>query len=192
MSTAASTLPPDYSAFKPGAGDNVLAQISGLALEQKQAEAEVAQLEEQLKAAQNKLKDIAERRLPEMMDAAEVTTCETRDGIVVKVREKIRGSIPKGRERPAFDWLEERGHDSLIKRRVIIEFNRDDAAWARKFEADMRKRKRPLNAKIEETIHPSTLSSFITERLQEGDDVPLETFGVFRQRSAVITVKGES
>lgn len=192
MASRKTDLPPDYSAYKQGPGDNVLTAIAGAALEQKRAEAEVARLEDELKAAQNKLRDIAERQLPELMDAAEMTTCETRDGIVVKIREKIRGSIPKGKEAPAFEWLGDHGHDKLIKRRVIIEFNREDAAWARKFEADMRRRKRPLNAKIEETIHPSTLSSFVTEQLQAGVDIPLTTFGVFRQRGAVITVRGES
>lgn len=184
-------LPPDYSAYKQGPGDNLLAQISGLALEQKEAEAEVERCAEELKAAQNKLKDISERQLPEMMDTAELTTCETKDGILVKIREKIRGSIPKGKERPAFEWLERHGHDKLIKRRVIIEFNREDQAWARKFAADCARRKRPLNAKTEETIHPSTLASFVTEQLQEGVDVPLATFGVFRQRLADITVRGK-
>lgn len=186
-----SDLPPDYSAYKAGPGDNLLAQITAEALNQKEAEAEVARLEEELKAAQNRLKHIAEKVLPELMDKAEMTVCETADGIKVKIKEKIRGSIPKGQERPAFDWLEKHGHDKLIKRKVTIEFGREDQAWARKFAADCAKRKKPLNAKTEETIHPSTLSSFITERLNAGDDVPLATFGVFRQRTTEIEVKGE-
>jgi len=35
-------------------------------------------------------------------------------------------------------------------------------------------------------VHPSTLTSFVKERLAEGDDFPLELFGVHRQRSSVI------
>jgi hypothetical protein len=177
---------PDYSQFKPEVGDNLLAQISVTALEQKEAEAEVERCEEALKAAQNKLRLISEKTLPELMDEAEMTTCETRDGIVVKVQEKIRGSLPKGREKPAFAWLEEHGHDDLVKRQFKIEFGKDDQAWAKKFEADLRKRKKPVAVTRSDTIHPSTLASFVTEQLQQGVDIPLDTFGVFRQRSTKI------
>lgn len=176
----------DYSEFRPGPGDNVLAQISAVALEQKQAEAEVARCEEALKAAQNKLKDISEKRLPELMDAAQQTLLITADGIKVKVIQKIRGSIPKGREGPAFSWLEEHGHDDLIKREFKIQFGKEDQAWAKKFEADLRKRKKPVNVARHDTIHPSTLASFVTEQLEAGVDIPLEKFGVHRQRSTKI------
>ena len=180
---------PDYSEFKEGPGDNLLAQISLTALEQKEAEAEVARCEDALKIAQNKLKEIADKKLPELMDQAEMTTLTTRDGIVVKVLEKIRGSIPKGKEAKPFKWLEEHGHDDLIKREFKIQFGKEDQAWARKFEADLRKRKKPVNVQRTDAIHPSTLASFVTEQLQAGVDVPLEDFGVFRQRSTKITIK---
>lgn len=181
----------DYSDFKEGPGDNLLAQISVTALEQKEAEAEVARCEEALKLAQAKLRRISDETLPALMDEAEMTTCETRDGIVVKVHEKIRGSLPKGRERPAFQWLAENGHDDLIKREFNIQFDKDEEAWAKKFESDLRKRKRPVNVARKDTIHPSTLASFVTEQLKSGVDIPLDAFGVYRQRSTKITIKGD-
>lgn len=179
----------DYSAFKEGPGDNLLAQIAVTALEQKEAEAEVERCQDALKEAQNKLRRISEETLPALMDEAEMTTCETRDGIVVKVQEKIRGSLPKGKEQPAFEWLDEHGHDDLIKREFKIQFGKDDQAWAKKFEADLRKRKKPVNVSRSDTIHPSTLASFVTEQLEAGVDIPLDAFGVYRQRSTKITVK---
>ena len=182
----------DYNEFKPLApGDNLLAQISATALDQKQAEAEVARCEEALKSAQARLRDISERKLPELMDEAEMSTLTTKEGIEVRVQEKIRGSIPKGRERPAFNWLEEHGHERLVKREFVIQFDREDEAWARKFEADLKRRKRRLNVAIKESIHPSTLASFVTEQLGQGVDIPLDTFGVFRQRSTKISFSEE-
>lgn len=179
----------DYSEFKDGPGDNVLARISGLALDQKEAEAEVARCEEALKKAQEKLRDIAEHQLPALMDEAEVKECTTKDGIKVKIVEKIRGSIPAATAEKAFAWLEEHNHGKLIKREFKIEFSKGDEAWAKKFEADLRKRKKPLKFDIKRGVHPSTLASFVTEQLQEGVDIPLDTFGVFRQRSAKIDFK---
>lgn len=179
----------DYSDFKDGPGDNLLARLSGLALDQKQAEAEVERLAEELKQAQNKLRDISEHQLPALMDEAEMKVCQTRDGITIKVVEKIRGSIPAPTAAKAFAWLEEHGHGNLIKREVKIEFGRDEEAWAKKFMADLAKRKKPLKHELKRGVHPSTLASFVTEQLQEGVDIPLETFGVFRQRSTKIEFK---
>lgn len=179
----------DYSDFKDGPGDNLLARLSGLALDQKEAEAEVARLEEALKAAQARLRDIAEHQLPALMDEAEMKVCQTRDGITIKIVEKIRGSIPAATAPKAFAWLEEHGHGNLIKREVKVEFGKGEEAWAKKFMADLAKRKRPLKVDLKRGVHPSTLASFVTEQLQEGVDIPLETFGVFRQRSAKIEFK---
>lgn len=181
----------DYSEFREGPGDNLLAQIAATALEQKEAEAEVERCEDALKAAQNKLRLIAEKTLPELMDAARQTQLTTADGIVVKVQEKIRGSLPKGREAPAFAWLEEHGHEDLVKREFKIQFGKDEEAWAKKFEADLRKRKKPVNVSRTDTIHPSTLASFVTEQLEAGVDIPLDAFGVYRQRSTKITIKSD-
>lgn len=182
----------DYSDFKDGPGDNVLARISGLALDQKEAEAEVARCEEALKKAQEKLRDIAEHQLPALMDEAEVKECVTKDGIKVKIVEKIRGSIPATTAEKAFAWLEDKGFGKLIKREFKIEFGKGDEAWAKKFEADLRKRKKPLKFDIKRGVHPSTLASFVTEQLQEGVDIPLDTFGVYRQRSSKIDFKDPS
>lgn len=179
----------DYSEFKDGPGDNLLAQIAVTALEQKEAEAEVERCQDALKEAQNKLRRISEETLPALMDEAEMATCETRDGIVVKVQEKIRGSLPKGREAPAFAWLEEHGHEDLIKREFKIQFGKDEEAWAKRFESDLLKRKRPVNVVRTDTIHPSTLASFITEQLGAGVDIPLDAFGAYRQRSTKIMIK---
>lgn len=179
----------DYSEFKEGPGDNLLAQIAATALEQKEAEAEVERCEDALKLAQGRLRKISDEDLPALMDEAEMTTCQTRDGIVVKLQEKIRGSLPKGREQPAFDWLEEHGHDDLIKREFTIQFGKDEEAWAKKFEADLRKRKKPVNVARKETIHHTTLASFVTEQLEAGVAIPLDTFGVYRQRTTKISFK---
>ncbi len=179
----------DYSDFKDGPGDNVLARISGLALDQKEAEAEVARCEEALKKAQERLRDISEHQLPALMDEAEVKECVTKDGIKVKIVEKIRGSIPKDNADRAFGWLEEHGHGKLVKREFKIEFGKGDEAWAKKFQQDLDKRKKKLKYEVKRGVHPSTLASFVTEQLQEGVDIPLDTFGVYRQRSSKIDFK---
>lgn len=179
----------DYSEFKDGPGDNLLARLSGLALDQKRAEAEVARLEEELKTAQARLRDIAEHQLPALMDEAEMSEFTTKDGIKISVKEVIRGSIPASNASKAFAWLEEHGHDNLIKREFKIEFGKDEEAWAKKFARDLAKRKRPLKVQLKRTVNPRTLQAFVREQLEEGVDIPLNLFGVFRQRFSKIDFK---
>jgi len=179
----------DYSEFQQKPGDNLLAVISEMARDYKAKEQLVADLEEKLKKAQEDFKDIAERKLPALMDEARQLEVTTDDGLKIAIKEKLRGSIPKAQQDEAFKWLDDHDHGDLIKREVTISFNRDEEAWAKKFMADLQKRKKPVRFKLERSVHPSTLASFATEQLEEGVDIPLQTFGLYRQRSAQVELK---
>jgi hypothetical protein len=179
----------DVKADARGPGDNILASLSSLALDQKRAEVAVAQAEEALALAVANLKRISEHEIPELMDKAEMVDYTTKDGITIKIGEKVRGSIPKANEEKAFTWLKDNGHDDLIKREFKIQFGKTEEAWAKKFLTDLNKRKRPLAYELKRTVHSSTLSSFVKGQLEAGVDFPMDIFGVFRQRSSTIEVK---
>lgn len=179
----------DYSEWRDTPGDNMMAAINAAALEQKKAELEVARLEEELKEAQRKLLDIQQHKLPELMDAAGMLKVRTQDGIEVTVREIIRGGIKTENAPRAIAWLEENGHGDLVKREFKINFNKDEEAWAKKFEADLRKRKKEVRMDVNRTVHASTLQSFVKNQLEEGVDMPLDLLGVFRQRITKIDFK---
>lgn len=180
----------DYSEIKQELNpkDNILASLSALALEQKRAEEAVAKATEALTKAQEELKEIAEKRIPELMDAAEMTKYTTRDGLSIAIKEKVHGSIPKATEDKAFAWLAEHGHDDLIKREFKIQFNKNEEAWAAKFKRDMDQRKKKLAYEIKRAVHPSTLSSFVSGQLEQGVEFPMDIFGVFRKRTAKIDI----
>jgi hypothetical protein len=180
---------PDYSDFRAGAGDNILASIAQTAREQLEAEAKVARLEDELKSAQASLRNIQEHVLPRLMEQAEQSEVTTAEGIKVEVKEVLRGSIPEASQQQAFAWLETNNAGALIKREVTIEFGKGEEAWAAKFMADLSKRKRPVRSKAKKRVHPQTLLAFLREQLEAGNDIPLELFGVFRQRFAKITLR---
>lgn len=179
----------DYSDYKAQPGDNLIAQISQTAVELKDAQALVANLEEQLQEAKKNVQHLSERVLPELMDAAEMTSFTTKEGIVIGVSERIRASIPAKTHKEALGWLEDNGEAGIIKRTFTIEFGRDDNKWADKFERDMKQRKKPLPVKRKAAVHPQTLAKAITDKLEAGVDVPMETFGAFRQRFSTVKVK---
>jgi Ribonuclease G/E len=179
----------DYSQYKTEPGDNLIQQISQTAVDLKDAQALVAALEDQLKEAKANVVHLGEKVLPELMDAAEMASFTTKEGIVVGVSERIRASIPAKTHKEAIAWLEENGEAGVIKRTFTIEFGRDDNKWADKFERDMKQRKKPLPCKRKTAVHPQTLAKTITDKLEAGVDVPMETFGAFRQRFSTVKVK---
>lgn len=184
----------DFSKFEQEAppaalGDNGVARLSGLAKDQVRAEALVEKLEEELKAAKKELKHIQEFQLPELMSELGVDQFATKDGIKISVKEAVRGSISHGNAPEAFKWLEEHGQANLIKRNFIIDFGKDEEKWANKFERDLAKRKKALNVQRKKNVAPMTLQAFVREELAKGTDLPLETFGVYVQRLAKVSVK---
>jgi hypothetical protein len=170
-------------------GDNILSAIAALARDQLEAEIEVEKATEVLKEANEKLSLIAKVKLPALMDEAEQTEITTKDGIRVSIKESYKASISQENSSKALKWLEENGHENLIKREFKIEFGKDEESWAKKFEVDLSKRKRPLKHELKRTVHATTLAAFVREQVGEGEDIPLDLFGAYRMRQAKLTVK---
>ena len=136
----------------------------------------------------NKLKFFT---VPDLMDKLGIAEHKTVDGKELKMSEVLRGSIPEANLPKALDWLDSNGHEKLIKRTITIDFGKGDEAWAKKFERDCAKRKKPLNLKRKRGVHPQTLQAFVRGQLEEGVDFPMDLFGVFRQRFAKVKLPKE-
>ncbi len=186
----------DYGEFADDEdiGGNLMARIEGLATDFIAAETRVANLEAQLVEAKASVRLIEEKSLPDLLDEAQLSDSKisTPSGLEVSMSEVIRGSIPKGNEEPAFAWLEKYKHGALIKRKFVIEFGKDQEKWANKFQRDCAQRKRSLNLKRSKSVNPQSLCAFVRGQLKEGIDIPMKTFGVFRQRFAKVKVKTKS
>ena len=179
----------DYGDFQvPENTDDQLKHLTSTAAELKEAQAQEARLEEELKAAKARVKHLSERALPELMDAVGMEKFVTTDGIEIAVDERIRASIPAARHKEAMDWLDEHDFSDLVKRSFVIEFGRDDDKWASKFERDLKQRKKALNVKQAKKVHPQTLAKLIKDELEKGTAIPLDLFGAFRQRYTKIKV----
>ena len=178
----------DYSAdtAKPLIGDNLKKSLINSADQLEQLEAEIAELQSKIDTKTAALKVLTDTTIPGLMDGM-TGALALDDGRVLEVTEKIRASIAGEKAGPAVKWLDEHDHSSIVKRQFVIEFNRDDEAWAKKFEADLRKRKKPLNVVRKHTVHPQTLEAFVREQFALGVELPKETFGIYRQRIAKVT-----
>ena len=179
---------PDYSGYKetnPVIGDNLMGALIDLSDQLQAAEEEAQRLELLLNEAKKNLQNLAEHEIPKLLEGLK-GKLSLPDGRVITVTEKIRSHVSSERKSTAMRWLEDNDHGSLIKRRFIIEFGRDQEDWVKKFEAQLETSETPLNIKREHNVHWQTLDAFVREGLEQGEDIPLDLFGVYRQRFAKI------
>lgn len=176
--------PYDYSEFTETPDADDLGRLAELAKDQFAAEQEVAEADAALKAAKAKLRDIAERDIPELMATIGVSEFSTTSGLKIKIRRVIRASIPVAKRPTAYRWLDDHGEGGMIKRSVLVGFNRDQQDEARSLLDDLRKKFE--NVREDQKVEPSTLRAWIREQLDAGKTIPMELFGAQEVRVADI------
>lgn len=159
-----------------------LALVTKLAPTVPALELAVAKAEEVLKKAQDALSEVVERQLPSLFEDLDMVELPLRDGGKLVLKEKLAGSIAEPNRPKAFSWLRGNGQGALIKRQVIVEFGMGEEKKAAKLLAAFAKRKDPLRYSDKESVHPSTLNSFVKEQLEAGRELP-EVITVFRGKT---------
>lgn len=161
-------------------------RLVGLAAEAKDLEAQLIADNIALAEKQDKLDKILRERIPDIMEELGLEDFKMVDGSKITVKDDVKCSISEERKPAAFEWLRENEYDGIIKTNVAVAFGKGEAADAERarevlIEAGF------TDAEITDSVHHSTLKSFVKERLEAGTNIPLETFGVFEFRIAKIT-----
>lgn len=180
---------PDYSGFEEPRSNNLDGVLIGLADELEAAEALIVQREEELQAAKDAHKDIAEVRVPAATDGLE-GKFQLSDGRELTVKEDIRSSIAGDKRVPAIKWLDDHDYGHIVKRELTFTFGKDcdeEIKAFREYMAEMEGKKPPMKENY--SVHHATLNSWIKEKMEEGVDLPRDTFGIFRQRVAKVKPK---
>ncbi len=147
-----------------------LARLSKLADDLKAAQAEVARIESTLKAAQKRVQDLEEIQIPELMEGLGIESFRTSSGFEIEIAKNVHVSITNENKPAAFRWLDEHGHGGMIKRSVVVAFNRDQEDDAKALQDDLAKKFPGVRQDL--NVHPSTLKAWATRRLEEGEELP--------------------
>ena len=164
-----------------------IALVSRLAEQQQLAQKQVDLLEENLKDAKKKLREVAEELLPEAMKENNMLDFTLLDGSKVEVSKFYGASISKGNQGEAFHWLIENGHGDLIKNQVSTNFVRGQEQDAENFADELNDRGMPVNTK--KWVEPMTLKAFARDQLEKGTKIPMDVFGIYIGNKAKITRK---
>ncbi len=155
-----------------------LKNIAQLAKQMLAYEDKVEQAMQRLKELNEDLRDIVERKLPEAMESAEMTEFTLEDGSRVSIKPAYYAHITADHKEEAFAWLRANNLDGLIKNDITLSFGKGDDAAAQEALAVVDGA--GWAHKDKQHVHPQTLRAFVKEQLEDGQDIPMEVFGVQR------------
>lgn len=164
--------------------DDQVGGISGLARRAKLLEKELADLEKTLSEKNEQYRKLTEQAIPEAMAEAGVKSFAMEDGSSISIKLFYGASIPKARQAEAFQWLRDNGFDDIIKNTVSVRFGRNEDELCSRLLNLLGEQGYP--AEQTEKVEPQTLKAWVKERIEKGQPVDTELFGVFVGQKAVI------
>ena len=170
---------------KPVITKDILSNITAMAFSVKQREHAVAAIEETLKKAKAELRKVQEHDLPEAMLACNMETFVTADGLNVSVKETLYASIAAKNKVAASKWLIENELGALVKEDVVIGFDGGNHDAVQEL-IDKLTLLGTKNVSTSESMNTASIKAAIKELLGDGKEVPLELFGAYFSRKAVV------
>lgn len=128
-----------------------------------------------LKKTEDEIKDIADKRLPDLLNAIGLSELRMSNGRKVSLNTRYFASIPKAKAEEAFNWLRQHNMSGVIKEALTVPV----AAKTQLME-------KGIPFQVDASIHPSTLKALVKEQIEAGNDFPRELFGVFVADTVVI------
>ncbi len=154
-----------------------LKTIAELAEKIQSQEQQIANTEEDLKKQKEELRNLQNEELPMLMQEIGIKKFELEDGSSVNIKEIYAGSISQANKEKAFNWLRENKFDDIIKNTVTTAFGKGEDTAAKNF---MDIAEQAGYTPVQKTeVHPQTLKAFIKERVEGGDEFPMELFGAY-------------
>lgn len=160
-------------------------RLSQLIRESMKVDEEIAQAEEYLKNLKFKKRKINEDDIPNLMQEMGMDSV-TVDGNKVALRQFVHARIADDKKDEAFTWLRSIGEGDIIKNDVIVSFKSGEDNMANSVVEDLRGQY-GLEPAQKTHVHPQTLKAWVKGRIESGQDIDFDTFGIFVGTEAKIT-----
>tara|TARA_Y100001963_G_scaffold36040_3_gene50227 strand:+ start:9131 stop:9712 length:582 start_codon:yes stop_codon:yes gene_type:complete len=165
-----------------------LGSVAELARAIRNQEDTIRDLEEKLKTEKKLLLKLSDEDLPAILDELGLQSFKLEDGSEVTVKSTYGATIRVDDREQAYDWLRQNEYDDIIKNTVSVQFGRGEDEKAKEFKELAENNRYAADQKTE--IHPQTLRAFIKERVEAGDEFPMQLFGAWVGRRASIKKGG--
>ena len=141
--------------------DQGLGKISTLAERYTDLDEEIKEAETRLKILKEQAREIVEKQLPDAMAEIGVAKFTLTDGSEVTVKPYYSAKISDDKREECFTWLQDHGHEALIKDEVVLTFNRGEHEKAEEFKSQLDQQGLEYSGKM--GVHPQTLTAFVKE-----------------------------
>lgn len=184
-----------------------LSSITNLAVKALALQARIEKGQALLAELSGELTKILTVDLPDAMTELGMSEFSLNTGEKIKVSPVVAASLPsessieKTRDEDAREalrlrfergiaFLTKNGAESLIKTKITANFGKGESSLAKKAIAALKKLAIP--ASVGKSVHPSTLTAWVKERLAEGKEVDHEALSVYTGNKAEIKIPGAS
>lgn len=161
-----------------------LTQITLLAEQQLHYETLIETLEADIKDAKEKLRDVAERALPEAMASVGMEKFRLNNGYEVSVKDGVAASMRAERTLDAVTWLEGGGFGDVVKDEIRVALGRGELKTAQEFMSLAERL--GVGATERLAVHPQTLNALVREQMEKGVEFPPELFSVYTWRKSSV------
>jgi len=161
-----------------------LKTVAEIARKVNEKEKVIAEEEKNLKDHKKELLKLTDEDLPTMLAELGLTSFKLEDGSSISVKQTYGASIKVENRPAAFNWLRDNGYDDIIKNQITCVFGRGEDDKANSFKETAEKEGYLPQQKTE--VHPQTLRAFVKERVENGEEFPMDLLGVYIGQRAVI------
>lgn len=151
-------------------------------------DSEVAGLEKQLEEAKAAKHQLATQTLPNMIQAAGLSSVPLDNGLLIKISPIYSCSIKKDATAEALAWLRNSGAGDIIKNELKIRFKAGQDKVASKWLE--RAQEKGVDYESKQNVHPQTLNKFLKETTEAGDKLPDNLFNSFVGSVAKVVKNG--
>ena len=142
-------------------------------------------LEKSTQTITNEINQLLESDLPKFFQDHDIKFLQVGD-VSVEIKKFYQAKIPEDRQGEAFKWLEDHNSDSIIKSEIKMTFGKGEAEKAKEERAKELLMKARILFDEKRGVHPQTLKSFVKNAIEEGEQIPLDLFGVYIGHRATI------
>jgi hypothetical protein len=135
---------------------------------------------------------IKTKDLPEALSALGTSVWKSDNGhYAVEIKPFVSGTLPKAdkdaaKRKKAIAWIVANGGAAIVKTEIGLSFGKQDRAQAERVLRSLSKA--GFEPDVNEGVHPQTLLAFVREKLEGGEQVDLDTLGLFSGRTAKLTI----
>lgn len=147
-------------------------------------QAVVADIEDRLKEAKTKLRNVQEGQLPELMEAAGITEFKLKNGMTVSVTEDLKVSVPRKNKAQVCAIMKEWGYEGAVNTDFIAPLGKGSDNIAKSLMDSAHEM--GVEANIIEDIATATVKKALRERMSKGVQDDFALFGAFRFVKATV------